>query len=78
MIINEMLIDMNEAQVRTLEQVALNDALAGRHLCAFRVGDVGLEFAPLPVQALGSRFDELAGARGFLTQGIDSGLAFGL
>lgn len=61
-----------------LRRVALDDAFAGGHLGAVGVGDVGLEFLALAVQAGSSSRYELSRTVSFLAQSFDAGLAFGV
>ena len=53
----------------------MDDALAGGHLGAVSVGEVGLELGAFAVEPLGVRGDELAGLAGLAAQLVDARLA---
>lgn len=57
-------------------RVALENAFAGGHLGAVRVGDVGLEFLAFAVQSLVVTRQKLPRAGGFFAQAVNAGLAF--
>ena len=69
--------DLASAVRGRLCRIPLDDALAGGHLGAVGVGQVGLEFLSLAVEPGWVRSHELARALRLFAQGVDAGLAFG-